>query len=101
MNSYLRRGLSVCANGPLGTREVERPSKRSLGHREDSSSGEVGCLPIGLSFTKLAVSKHTVCNSENVITFLPIAIVIAFLIDFISASDTPFCHEASAHEKIH
>ena len=52
MNSYLRHGLSVCMNGPLGTRDVEHPSKRSLGHKYDSSSGEVGCLPIGLSFIK-------------------------------------------------
>lgn len=101
MNSYLCRGLSVCRNGPLGTRDVERPSKRSLGHTYDSSSGEVGCLPIGLSFIKLAASKQTVCNSENVITLSPIANVIALLTDLISASDIPFCHGASADEKMH
>ena len=33
---------------------------QQLGHRYDSSSGEVGCLPIGLSFIKLAASKQTV-----------------------------------------
>ena len=75
MNSYLCRGLLVCTNGPLGTRDVERPSKRSLGHRYDSSSGEVGCLPIGLSFIKGScknlgphltekAAQH-ICNSES------------------------------------
>ena len=88
-------------NGPLGTRDVERPSKRSLGHKYDSSFGEVGCLPIGLSFIKLAASKQTACNSENVIKLSPIANVIALLTDLISTSDMPFCHGASADEKIH
>ena len=101
MNSYLCRGLFVCTNGPLGSRDVERPSKRSLGHRYDSPSGEVGCLPIGLSFIKLAASKQTVCSSENVITLSPIANVIALLTNLISASEIPFCHGASADEKIH
>ena len=103
MNLYLRRGLSVCNYGALGTRDAERPNKRSLhlGHGHDSSSGEVGCLPIGLSFIKLAASKQTVCNSENVITLSPIANVIALLNDLISASDIPFCNGASADEKIH
>ena len=40
-------------------------------------------------------------NRENVITLSPIANVITFLSDLISASDTPFCHGASADEKIH
>ena len=93
----------MCTNGPLGTRDVERPSKRSLEHRYASSSaGEVGCLPIGLSFIKSAASKETICNSENVITLSPIDNVIALLTDLTSASDIPFYHHgASADEKIY
>ena len=87
-------------NFPLGTCDVNRPSKSSLGHRYDSSSGEVGCLPIGLLFITLAASKQTICTSENVIKLSPIANVIAVLTDLISASDIPFCHGASADEKI-
>ena len=87
-------------NFPLSTCDVNRPSKSSLGHRYDSSSGEVGCLPIGLLFITLAASKQTICTSENVIKLSPIANVVAVLTDLISASDTPFCHGASADEKI-
>ena len=57
------------------------------------SSGKVGCLPIGRSFTRLAASKHTVCSSENVSVPSPIARVIALLTDLINASDVPFARE--------
>ena len=67
--------------------------------RYDSSSGEAGCQPIGLSFIKLAASKQS--NPGNVIILSSIADVIALLTDLISASDIPFYHGASLTKKIH
>ena len=68
-NSNLCLRLVDCLNGPLGTLNVHRPSSRSLGQIYVPSSGEVGCLPIGRSFTRFAASNITVCNSENVRIF--------------------------------
>ena len=46
----------VSLKGPLGTLVVDRPKRRSLGHRYVPSSGDVGDLPIGLSLTRFAAS---------------------------------------------
>ena len=51
--------------GPLGTRNVALPNIKSSGINRTSSC-DVGCLPIGLSFTWFATSKQTVWSSENV-----------------------------------
>ena len=80
---------------------VDRPSKMLLGHEYVPSSGDVGCLPIGLSFPRLATSEHTVINSENVITFSPIAAVVGLLTDLINDPDIPFCHGALAGVNSH
>ena len=65
------------------------------------SSGDVGCLPTGLSLTRFASSKNTVCNSQKVITLSPTATVIAFFTDFTRAFEVPFCHGASARRNFH
>ena len=40
--------FAFSSNGPLGTRDVALPSNGSFGQRYAPSSGDVGCLPIGL-----------------------------------------------------
>lgn len=60
MNSNRCCGFDVILKGPLGTLAVDLPNKRSLGHRYVPSSGDVGCLPMGLSFTKFVISDKTV-----------------------------------------
>ena len=65
------------------------------------SPGDVGCLPIGLSLSKLATSKSTVCNSENVKILSPMEALIARFTDLMRASVTPFYQGASADVKIH
>lgn len=49
-------GFLVSLKGPLGILGVDRLNRRSFGHRQVSSSGDVGCLSIGLSFTRFAAS---------------------------------------------
>ena len=77
------------------------PKRRSFGHRQDPSSGDVECLPIGLSLTRLAASKNIFCNSEKVITLSPTATVIAFFTDFTRAFEVLFCRGASARRNFH
>ena len=90
--------VSFCfvVHGPLGTLAVDLPSNRSLGHKYVPSSGDVGCLPMGLSLIKFAISNKTVCSSEKVRMLSWMAAAIALLTDFTRASETPFCQGASA-----
>ena len=96
MNANRCCGLDVNLKGPLGTLAVDLPSNRSLGHKYVSSSGDVGCLPMGLSLIKFAISNKTVCSSEKVRMLSWMAVAIALLTDFTRASETPFCQGASA-----
>lgn len=93
--------FAFSSNGPLGTRDVALPSSRSFGQRYAPSSGDVGCLPIGLSLSKLATSYSTVCYSENVTIPSPMEALIARFTDLIRAPVIPFCQGASADVKIH
>ena len=64
MNRF--RVFAFSSNGPFGILLVALPNSKLFGHKYDPCSGDVGCRPIGLSFSKLAISNKTVCNSEKV-----------------------------------
>ena len=49
--------LAFSSKRLLGTRDVALPSNRSFGQRYAPPLGDLGCLPIGLSLSKLATSK--------------------------------------------
>ena len=93
--------FAFSSNGPFGILLVALPNSKSFGHKYAPSSGDVGCRPFGLSFSKLAISNKSVCNSEKVKAFSPTENSIARLTDLMRASFTPFCHGASAGVKIH
>ena len=95
------RVFAFSSNGPFGILLVALPNSKSFGHKYAQSSGDVGGLPIGLSFSNLAISNKTVCNSEKVKAFSPTENSIVRLTDLVRASVTPFCHGASAGVKIH
>ena len=59
MNANRCCGLDVILKGPLGTLAVDLPNKRSLGHKYVPSSGNVGCLPMGLSLIKIAICGNS------------------------------------------
>ena len=63
---------------------------REIVRAEVPSSGDVGCLPIGPSFTRFAASWHIVCRLKKIITLPPTTTVITFFTDFTRASEVPF-----------
>ena len=68
---------------------MKKPN-REIVRAEVPSSGDVGCLPIGLSFMRFAASWHIVCRLKKIISLPPTTTVITFFTDFTRASEVPF-----------
>ena len=89
LNSKRRFSLLVSLKGPLETLQVKKPN-REIVRAEVQFSGDLGCLPIGLSFTRFAASWHIVCRLKKIITLPPTTTVITFFMDFTRASEVLF-----------